>query len=101
MSDTEVISIIAVLKAKPGKIDALKQALQVLLQPTRREPGNIEYTLFQLRDSPDVFYVRESWRGQAGLDEHIALPHFQTFILQMNELLAEPLRLDYLKQIEA
>ena len=43
MSDSEVISIIAVLKAKPGKIDALKQALQALLLPTRREPGNIEY----------------------------------------------------------
>ena len=55
MSDSEVISIIAVLKAKPGKIDALKQALQALLLPTRREPGNIEYALFQLRDTPDVF----------------------------------------------
>ncbi|MDX7509925.1 antibiotic biosynthesis monooxygenase [Citrobacter sp. S39] len=96
MSDSEVISIIAVLKAKPGKIDALKQALQALLLPTRREPGNIEYALFQLRDTPDVFYVRESWHGQA---EHIALPHFQAFILQMNDLLAEPLRLDYLTPI--
>lgn len=55
MSDTEVISIIAVLKAKHGKTDALKQALQALLLPTRREPGNIEYALFQLRDTPDVF----------------------------------------------
>ena len=99
MSDSDVISIIAVLKAKPGKIDALKQALQALLLPTRREPGNIEYALFQLRDTPDVFYVRESWRGQAGLGEHIALPHFQAFILQMNDLLAEPLRLDYLTPI--
>lgn len=60
MSDSDVISIIAVLKAKPGKNDALKQALQALLLPTRREPGNIEYALFQLRDTPDVFYVRES-----------------------------------------
>lgn len=100
MPDAEVISIIAVLKARPGKIDALKRALQALLLPTRREPGNIEYALFQLRDTPDVFYVRESWRGQAGLDAHIALPHFQGFILQMNDLLAEPLRLDYLTPIE-
>ena len=100
MSDDEIISIIAVLKAKPGKTNALKQALKALLLPTRREPGNIEYDLFQLRDTPDVFYVRESWRGQAGLDDHIALPHFQTFILQMNDLLSEPLRLDYLTPIE-
>ncbi|MCW5004341.1 antibiotic biosynthesis monooxygenase [Enterobacter roggenkampii] len=99
MSDSEVISIIAVLKARPGKIDALKKALQDLLLPTRREPGNIEYLLFQLRDTPDIFYVRESWRGQAGLDAHISLPHFQAFILQMNDLLAEPLRLDYLTPI--
>lgn len=51
MSDSEVISIIAVLKARPGKIDALKQALQALLLPTRQEPGNIQYALFQLRDT--------------------------------------------------
>lgn len=35
----EAISIIAVLKAKPGQQDALRQALQALLLPTRQEPG--------------------------------------------------------------
>lgn len=60
MSDSEVISIIAVLKARPGKIDALKQALQALLLPTHRGAGQYWYALFQLRDTPDVFYVRES-----------------------------------------
>jgi quinol monooxygenase YgiN len=100
MASSDIISIIAVLKAKPGKRDALKAALQALLLPTRQEPGNVEYQLFQLRDTPDIFYVREAWRGQQGLDAHIALPHFQAFILQMNELLAEPLRLDYLTAVE-
>lgn len=100
MASSDIISIIAVLKAKPGKRDALKAALLALLLPTRQEPGNIEYQLFQLRDTPDSFYVREAWRGQDGLEAHIALPHFQTFILQMNELLAEPLRLDYLTAVD-
>lgn len=100
MPSPEVISVLATLKAKPGKLDELKQELQVLLLPTRREPGNVEYMLFQLRDVPDVFYVRESWLGQEGLDQHIATPHFQSFILQMDNLLAEPLRLDYLVPIE-
>lgn len=99
MSDSDVISIIAVLKAKPGKIDALKQALQALLLPTRREPGNIEYALFQLRDTPDVFYVRESGAVRP-VWMSISLCHISVFILQMNELLAEPLRLDYLTPIE-
>ena len=100
MSSSDIISIIAVLKAKPGKREALKQALQALLLPTRQEPGNVEYQLFQLRETPDSFYVREAWRGEEGLEAHIALPHFQAFILQMDALLAEPLRLDYLTAIE-
>ncbi len=100
MGSPDIISIIAILKAKPGKRDSLKKALQALLLPTRQEPGNIEYHLYQLRDTPDCFYVREAWRGQEGLEAHIALPHFQAFILQMDELLAEPLRLDYLTKVE-
>lgn len=100
MAGNDIISLIAVLKAKPGKTDDLKQALVALVAPTRQEPGNVEYALFQLRDVPDIFYVRESWRGQAGLDAHIALPHFQAFVAQMDELLAEPLRLDYLVPVE-
>ncbi|MFB5080235.1 MULTISPECIES: putative quinol monooxygenase [Raoultella] len=96
----EAISIIAVLKAQPGKTETLRQALRALLLPTRQEPGNVDYSLFQLRDTPDTFYMRESWRGQAALEEHIALPHFQAFIAQMDDLLAEPLRLDYLTAVE-
>ncbi len=96
-----MISIIAVLKARPGKTESLRDALKALLQPTRQEPGNLDYALFQLRDEPETFYVRESWRDEAALEEHIALPHFQAFIGQMESLLAEPLRLDYLTPIEA
>lgn len=95
-----MISIIAVLKAKAGKREALSEALRALLAPTRQEPGNRDYALFQLRDEPDTFYVRESWDDQAALETHVALPHFQTFIGQMDSLLAEPLRLDYLTPIE-
>lgn len=96
-----MISIIAVLKARPGKTESLRDALKALLLPTRQEPGNLDYTLFQLRDEPETFYMRESWRDEVALEEHIALPHFQAFIGQMESLLAEPLRLDYLTQIEA
>lgn len=96
-----MISIIAVLKARPGKTEVLRDALKALLLPTRQEPGNLDYALFQLRDEPETFYMRESWRDRAALEEHIALPHFQAFIGQMDSLLAEPLRLDYLTPIEA
>lgn len=96
-----MISMIAVLKAKPGKTGELRESLKALLLPTRKEPGNRDYALFQLRDEPDTFYMRESWADDAALEEHISLPHFQVFIGQMGSLLAEPLRLDYLTPVEA
>ncbi len=33
--------------------------------------------------------MRESWRDPSALEAHIALPHFQAFIAQMDSLLAE------------
>ncbi|HKN03678.1 MAG TPA: putative quinol monooxygenase [Buttiauxella sp.] len=100
MSDN-TLSIIAVLKAKAGQRDNLKSALQALILPTRQEDGCLDYALFQLQDSPDTFYMRESWKGQEALDAHIALPHFQVFVKQMDELLAEPLQLVRLNAVEA
>ena len=97
---SDTVSAIAVLKAKPGKTADLRQALKALLLPTRQEAGNLDYALFQLRDAPDTFYMRESWRDPSALEAHIALPHFQAFIAQMDSLLAEPLRLDYLTPVE-
>ncbi|OAT26812.1 hypothetical protein M976_02586 [Buttiauxella ferragutiae ATCC 51602] len=95
------LSIIAVLKAKTGQREQLKSALQALISPTRKEEGCLDYALFQLEDTPDVFYMRESWKGQEALDAHIALPHFQAFVQQMDELLAEPLQLVRLNAVEA
>lgn len=99
MSDN-TLSIIAVLKAKDGQRENLKSALQALILPTRQEPGCLDYALFQLQDSEDVFYMRESWKGQEALDAHIALPHFQAFVQQMDGLLAEPLQLVRLNAVE-
>ena len=51
----DTIALIAVLKAKAGQTEALRDALQALLLPTREEQGNLDYALFQLRDAPDTF----------------------------------------------
>ncbi|MCS2171773.1 antibiotic biosynthesis monooxygenase [Scandinavium sp. TWS1a] len=94
------LSIIAVLKAKEGKSEDLKSALQALILPTRKEEGCLDYALFQLQETPDVFYMRESWKGQEALDAHVGLPHFQMFVQQMDQLLAEPLQLVRLNTVE-
>ncbi|STV97344.1 antibiotic biosynthesis monooxygenase [Klebsiella pneumoniae] len=44
--------------------------------------------------------MREAWQGQDALDAHVAMPYFQAFMAQMESLLAEPLRLDFLTPVE-
>jgi quinol monooxygenase YgiN len=100
MKNQSVVPILVILKAKPQQQENLKAALQALVPPTRLEPGCLDYALFQIKEMPSTFYVRESWCGQQALDAHIALPHFQKFAAQMESLLAEPLQLIYLEPIE-
>ncbi len=95
-----MISLIAVLKAKPGQTDALRQALQALLLPTRQEPGNLDYACFSCatRRTPSICARRG--RDTDALDAHVAMPYFQASMAQMESLLAEPLRLDFLTPVE-
>ncbi|AOF94081.1 putative quinol monooxygenase [Sinorhizobium sp. RAC02] len=98
---TEKLIALAVLKARPGKREALRQGLLALIEPTRAETGNLDYVLFELRDEPGAFYMREAFTNQAALDEHVAAPYFQTFAATIDDLLEEPLRLIYLDQVSS
>lgn len=90
---------IAVLKAKPGQEQVLKAGLLGLVEPTRTEPGNLDYVLFELRDEPGTFYMREAFKDQAALDAHFAMPYFQRFAATADDLLQEPLKLIFLEQV--
>jgi quinol monooxygenase YgiN len=98
---TEKLVALAVLKARPGKREALQQDLLALIEPTRAEPGNLDYVLFELRDEPGTFYMREAFTNQAALDAHIAAPYFQAFAATIDDLLEEPLRLILLDQVSS
>lgn len=100
-TQAEKLIAIAVLKAKPGKRDALREGLLALIEPTRAEPGNLDYMLFELREEPGTFYMREAFASQAALDEHIAADYFQVFAATIDDLLAEPLRLIFLDQVSS
>ena len=66
--ESDKIVSIAVLKAKAGMRERLRHELLALIAPTRREPGNLDYVLFELKDEPGTFYMREAFVSQAALD---------------------------------
>lgn len=84
------LTVVAVLKAKPGQETALRQELLALIPTTRQEPGCINYDLHQAVDQPGHFLFHENWTSKKDLDDHLARPHLTAFLAKANELLAEP-----------
>jgi len=72
--------VVVGLKAKAGKEDELRQDLSVLVEPSRREDGNIRYDLFEDQDEPDRFVFVENWASpEARTKHHEHGPHIQHF----------------------
>ncbi len=86
----ENLTVVARLKAKPGKENDVKQRLLALIAPTRKEQGCINYDLHESLDDKTLFVFYENWTSKAALDAHLQTPHVQAFLGKADELLAEP-----------
>lgn len=93
------IRLIARLVANPERIDELRRAAQAMLKPTREEPGNRFYELYESTES-GRFFFNELWIDQDAFDKHLASPHFKKFEASLQGLLREPLELSFLQEIQ-
>lgn len=93
------LTVIAVLKAKPGKEAALRQELLNLIPFTRKEPGCVNYDLHVSTENPGHFMFHENWTGKQHLDDHLARPHLTALAAKADELFAEPPQLTLWEQI--
>ncbi|MGY4531133.1 quinol monooxygenase YgiN [Pseudomonas sp. TE3786] len=72
---------------KPEQAEAFRALFSAYVEPSRAEPGCIEYHMLRDQEDPNLFIFYEIWQSQAHLDVHSALPHMQRFFQQ---------RMDYL-----
>lgn len=85
----DLLTVIAYMRAAPGKRDELHQALESLIEPTSKEKGYINYDLHKSLEDPDMFLFYENWESGADLDAHLAAPHLKQFAARISELLDE------------
>ncbi len=89
------LKIIAVLAARPGKAEALRTLLEGMIAPSRAEPGNLRYDLWQDRTDPSRFVLDELYTGEEAIAAHRASPHFQNYLSQIEDVAERtPLALD-------
>jgi quinol monooxygenase YgiN len=84
------VTVIAQIRAKPGREQEVKQALLALCGPTRAEKGCINYDLHQSANDAALFLFHENWASKADLDAHSQSPHLQAWRKRAAELLVEP-----------
>jgi quinol monooxygenase YgiN len=72
--------MIAILDAKPGMANQLREIIFELVVQVRREPGCLTFKAYQARDVEGRFYLYEVYAGAAAFDEHLLTQHVHDFI---------------------
>jgi quinol monooxygenase YgiN len=83
----DLLTVIAFMRAAPGKRDELRAALEALVEPTSQEEGYVDYDLHQSTEDPDRFFFYENWESDPHLDAHLDAPHLRDFAARIPELL--------------
>ena len=68
--------------------DAFEALFRAYVQPSRAEPGCIEYHMLRDREDPTLFIFYEVWQSRAHWDIHANLPHMRQFFEQRMDYLA-------------
>ena len=94
------INVVAVITAKPGSEDAVREAMQGLVAPTRAEEGCLSYDLSESVAAPGTFITVEEWSDPSDLDAHMATPHIQSALQVLGNELAAPPAIHPLKPLD-
>ena len=74
--------------AKPGSESGVGRLISDLAEKVRREPGDIEFTVYRERDNPGKFFVSSSF-DEASFEAHISAEYGLIFNRQLSSLIEE------------
>jgi len=78
VADPELV-IVARFNARPEKAEALEALLLALVEPSRADPGCVQYDLHRSRTEPGVFLFFERWESRELWQAHMKASHLAAF----------------------
>lgn len=87
---TRPITIMCVLEAAEGQVDALKSTLLKIAEQSRQEATNIAYRVHQSWENPAQFILYETWTNDADHKQQFSKPYILAFIEKSKTLLGKP-----------
>jgi (4S)-4-hydroxy-5-phosphonooxypentane-2,3-dione isomerase len=75
------ITVFAKWQVKDEHLDTVLNLFTELVDKTRKEEGNLFYTVHQSITEPNTFMLYEAYKDEAAVAAHRASGHFQTIAL--------------------
>jgi quinol monooxygenase YgiN len=79
-------SVVAEVRAKPGKEAELREATLPLVALVRTDPKNLVYFLQEDREAPGHFIFYEVFANQSDFDAHNRMPYVLAWFAKLPEL---------------
>ena len=89
--DAGEVIVVLTLEFKPGTAEKVLAGIVPSIAPTRTEPGNNGFDVFQVSDKPDTLVILERWKSKEALEGHWNLPYTKRALALFEENLLEPL----------
>ncbi len=93
------VTVIAELRAKPGQEAEVRRRLLSLVEPSRSHSGCINYDLHQSVEDSASFMFHENWCSKAELEQHLDQSEVKTVLGSITPLLAGPPRISLWEKI--
>jgi quinol monooxygenase YgiN len=74
------VTLVPFFTIREGEVDAVRRAHLGMVEPTRMEPGCLDYDLYQSTDDPSVMFFYENWTDAEVLSRHMNTPNFYRFV---------------------
>lgn len=89
MTDHQPVVLYAEFTAREGQAGRVEELLTDLVADVRREPGNVVFDAYRVKEDEDRFFVFEVYRDAAAFEAHVGAAYGGPFNRSLRELIVE------------
>ncbi len=92
-----MLTLVAMVKAKPENRNLVRMKCLCMLEPTRKEEGCVTYDFHDDNDDENIFVFIENWEDEEALAKHGDSKHLRDFKQGLDDYGAELIALKLTK----
>ncbi len=102
-TENQPILVFASFQPMAGKEEEVQKTLEEMIGPTRAEPGNVRYDLYEGQGQggqPKSLHLFEQYTNQAALQAHRDSAHYKAYREKIAALLMAPITVQVLSIVD-